>query len=228
MQFTTASLTERCFSTSGTWTRSLYLRNCSFDGNLEFSSGAVSGTGSYTVADGFLGISNNDNFIKVNTGTVEFRTPSQALPPVLQTGGVFVASNVPGWLNNNSVTTSIFGGTGFAYKGTSVALGACFLYLVGQGNNIVDSTTWGKVSIGANVVYAFNDVNYDTSLATLAGTPLFAVAPNPNGVQAMMSRPQWGYLTTPSSVTAANQLGVILDSTNGNVYTTSSFDAGVY
>jgi hypothetical protein len=92
----------------------------------------------------------------------------------------------------------------------------------------VDGTTWGKLSVGSNVIYAFSNVIYDTSLATLAGVPLTTLAPNVNGVLSTMARPQWSYLTTSSSVAAANQLGVVLDSSNGNVYTVTSYDAGTF
>jgi hypothetical protein len=228
MQSTVTSVTETCFITSGTWTRSLYLRNCSFDGNAEFSAGTVTGTGAYTVIDRFLGIATGDNAFKITAGTVEFRDPSQVIPPILQTGGTFLGTNISAWASNTSVNTSIFGGTGFAYKGTASALGSGSIFLAGQGSAVVNGTTWGKLSVGTNVIYAFGNVAYDTSLATLNGFPLTVIAPNPNGVLSNMARPQWNYLVTPSSVTAANQLGVILDSTNGNVYTTSSFDAGTF
>jgi hypothetical protein len=227
-QFTSASITEQCFATSGTWTRSLYLRSCTFDGNFTHNAGTTAGANGYVVIDNLLGIAGSDKYYKVMTGTCEFRSPSNALAPVLHTGGTLIASNVLGWISNVAATTSIFGGTGFAYKGTSAGLGQATVSLAGQGVNVVEGSTWGKVSVGANVIYAFGNVNYDTSLATLAGVPLYSVLPNPNGVLSTMSRPQWGYLTTPSSVTAANQLGVILDSTNGNVYTTSAFDAGTF
>jgi hypothetical protein len=227
-QFSSGSLTEQCFATSGTWTRSLYLRNCTFDGNFTHNAGTTAGASGYIVIDNLLGIAGNDKYYKIMTGTCEFRNPSNALAPVLHTGGFAVFSNVLAWISNVAATTTIFGGTGFAYKGTSAGLGQAVAYFTGQGCNVVEGSTWGKVSIGSNVVYAFGNVNYDTSLATLAGIPLTVAAPNPNGVLASMARPQWNYLTTPSSVTAANQLGVILDSTNGNVYTTSAFDAGTY
>lgn len=227
-QFSSGSLTEQCFATSGTWTRSLYMRNCTFDGNFTHNAGTTTGASGYLVLDNLLGIAGDDKYYKVMTGTVEFRNPSNALAPVLHTGGVAVFSNVLGWISNVAATTTIFGGTGFAYKGTSAGLGQAVAYFTGQGCNVVSGTTWGKLSIGTNVIYAFGNVNYDTSLATLSGIPLSTISPNPNGVLATMARPQWNYLTTASSVAAANQLGVVLDSTNGNVYTVTAYDAGTY
>jgi hypothetical protein len=227
-QLTSSSLTEQCFATSGTWTRSLYLRNCTFDGNFTHNAGTTAGASGYIVIDSLLGIAGNNKYYKIATGTCEFRNPSNALAPVLHTGGFVTFSNVLGWISNVAATTSIFGGTGFAYKGTSAGLGQAVAYFAGQGCNVVDSGTWGKLSIGSNVVYAFGNVNYDTSLATLSGIPLTSAAPNPNGVLSMMARPQWGYLTTSSSVAAANQLGVVLDSSNGNVYTVTAYDAGTF
>ena len=227
-QFTAGSLTERCFITSGTWTKSLYMRNCSFSNNIEFASGAVNGTGSYVVVDNFYGTASVGDVFKIVSGTVEFRNPSQAMPPVLQTGGTFVATNINSWLINSSATTSIFGGTGFSYKGTSVGLGSSAVYLVGQGNSVVEGVTWGKLSVGSNVIYGFNNVLYDTSLATLSGVPLNTVAPNANASVITQTRPQWQYLTTSSTVTAANQFGVALENTTGKVYTVTYYDAGEY
>jgi hypothetical protein len=207
----------------------LYLRNCTFDGNFTHSAGLVSGPSGYIVIDNLLGIAGADKYYKVTSGTCEFRNPSNALAPVLQTGGVVVATNVLGWTSNTAATTTIFGGTGFSYKGTSAGLNQAFLYLIGGGINVVDGLTWGKLSVGTNVVYAFDNVTYDTSLATLSGIPLFATpAVNPAGVTSSMSRPQWSYLTTSSTPVAASQLGVSLDATTGNVYTTTVYDAGTY
>jgi len=227
-QYTLNDLTERCFFTSGTWTKSLYIRNCTFSGNVEFTSGAVDGTGSYVVVDNYYGTGGVALFFKITAGTVEVRDPSQAMPPVLQTGGTFVATNINSWGANSSVTTSIFGGTGFSYKGTSVGLGSSSIYLIGQGNSVVSGAIWGKLSVGSNVIYGFNNVLYDTSLATLSGVPYYAVAPNVNAVEISQVRPQWQQLTTSSVVSAANQLGVALDSTTGKVYTVTDFDAGQY
>lgn len=226
--FTGNSITEQAFATSGTWTRSLYLRNCTFDGNFTHSAGTTAGASGYVVIDNWLGIAAADKYIKVTAGTCEVRNPSNAICPVLQTGGVFVGVNVTAWYSNTAATTTLFSGTGFAYKGTSAGLGQAYLYLTGQGSTVVEGTTWGKLSVGTNVVYAFGNVVYDTSLATLSGVPLTSAAPNPNGVLSTMARPQWSYLTTSSSVAAANQLGVVLDSTNGNVYTVTAYDAGTY
>jgi hypothetical protein len=227
-QKTDASLTERCFATSGTWTRSLYIRNCTFYGNTEFSAGTATGTGAYVVIDRYLGIAIGSNCFKITAGTVEFRNPSQSMPPILQTGGTFIGTNILAWQANTAANTSIFGGTGFSYKGTASALGSGSIFLTGGGNTVADGTTFGKLSVGSNVIYGFNDVIYDTALATLSGVPYYTVAPNANVSTVSQTRPQWSQLTTASSVTAANQLGVILDSTNGKVYTTSSFDAGAY
>lgn len=227
-QFSSGSLTEQCFATSGTWTRSLYLRNCTFDGNFTHNAGTTAGASGYLVIDNLYGIAGNDKYYKVMTGTCEFRNPSNALAPVLHTGGAAVFSNVLAWISNVAATTTIFGGTGFAYKGTSAGLGQAVAYFTGQGVNVVEGSTWGKLSIGSNVVYAFGNVIYDTSLATLSGIPLTVAAPNPNGVLSTMARPQWSYLTTASSVAAANQLGTVIDSTTGTVYSVSSYDAGTF
>ena len=227
-QFSSGSLTEQCFATSGTWTRSLYLRNCTFDGNFTHSAGTTAGASGYIVIDNLLGIAGEDKYYKVTAGTCEFRNPSNAMAPVLQTGGVFVGTNILGWASNVAATTTVFGGTGFAYKGTSAGLGQSYLYLVGQGNTVVSGTTWGKLSVGSNVIYSFANVVYDTSLATLSGVPMTTAAPNPNGVMTTMARPQFSYLTATSSVTAANQTALVLDGTNGNVYTVSGYDAGTY
>jgi len=227
-QFTSSSTTEQAFATSGTWSRSLYLRNCSFYGNFTHNAGTTAGSGGYIVVDGLLGIAAAANYYKVMTGTAEFRNPSNALAPVIQTGGTAVFTNVLGWVSNGANTTSVFGGTGFAYKGTSAGIGQCTAVFGGQGCNVVEGPNWGKLSIGTDVIYAFNNVVYDTSLATLDGAALSTIAPNANGVTSNMARPQWQYLKTASSVSTSNQLGVVLDSSNGNVYTVSSYDLGTY
>jgi hypothetical protein len=204
------------------------MRNCAFYGNTEFSAGTVTGTGAYVVIDGYLGVAIGGNCFKITAGTIEFRDPSHAMPPILQTGGIFIGTNILAWQVNTAANTSIFGGTGFSYKGTASALGSGSIFLTGAGNAVVDGATWGKLSVGSNVIYGFNGVIYDTSLATLSGVPYYTVAPNANVSTVIQTRPQWSQLTTASSVTAANQLGVILDSTNGKVYTTTSFDAGTF
>jgi hypothetical protein len=93
---------------------------------------------------------------------------------------------------------------------------------------VADGTTFASVSIGANVIYTLENVSWDTTKVTNAGTPVTTVAPNPNVVEVTQARWSYETLKTTSTVTAANQLAIVLDATTGTMYSISGFDAGTY
>jgi hypothetical protein len=215
------------FQTSGTWTRTLYLRNCSIDGNFKHNAGTTAGASGYIVIDSLLGIGNNTMYHYILTGTVEYRNPSNTLASIFQTGGVALINNASSGITANGATTSaVFGGTGFSYKGTAAAAGAGTIYFQGGSNQGT-----GKVDIGANVIYgwtnlAIDPANLTVNVAAIAYTTAVPAAANAQAIT--QQRPRLDLLKTASTVTAANQLGTVIDLTTGTIYSVTAFDAGTY
>jgi len=209
-----------------TWARAIYTRNCLFDGNVKHNAGTAAGASGYLVMDNTIGAGSSSYYYHILTGTVEFRNPSQALSPIYQTGGVVSTSNVLGFTSNSATTTTIFGGTGFNYKGSAASVGTGTVYF-GAGYN----TAGGKVDIGANLVYGWTNLNVTPANLTInvSAVPYTTAVPSAaNVVVAQQTRPQYNLLTTTSSVSAANQLATVLDGTTGILYSVTSFDAGTY
>ena len=217
-----------CLSMTGTWTRSLYFRECSFQANIQMAAGTVTGTGAYAVIDNYLGLGQTNNYIRMTSGTLEIRHSSQALSPVFQTGGSLLLSEINGWSSSDATLNPVFTTTGWAYKGTSTGLGNCIFQITGGSNIVASGSTFGSVSIGTNVIYTLENVSWDTTKVTNTGVPITAVVPNPNVVNATQARFSYETLKTTSTVTAANQLATVLDSTTGTMYSVAAFDAGTY
>jgi hypothetical protein len=217
-----------CLSMTGTWTRSIYFRECSYQGNIQMAAGTVAGGGAYAIIDNYLGLGQTANYIRMTSGLLEIRNSSQSLSPVFQTGGSLYLSEINGWSSSDAALNSVFTTTGWAYKGTSTGLGNCIFQVTGGSNIVANGTTFGSVSIGANVIYTLENVSWDTTKVTNAGTPVTAVVPNPNVVNVTQARMSYETLKTTGTVTAANQLAIVLDSTTGTMYSIAAFDAGTY
>jgi hypothetical protein len=219
--------TQFAFQTSGTWTRSVYLRDCTIDGNFKHNAGTAAGASGYIVIDALLGVGNSNMYHHIVTGTVEYRNPSNSLASILQTGGVALINNASAGITANAATTSaIFGGTGFSYKGTAAAAGAGTIYFQGGSNQGT-----GKVDIGANVIYGWTNLTIDPANLTVnvAAIAYTTAVPSAANAQAItQQRPRLDLLKTSSSVTAVNQLGTVIDSTTGAIYSVTAFDAGTY
>ena len=221
-----SSTTEFCFETAGTWTRSLYARRLTFDGNVKHAAGTTAGASGYLVLDGILATGNAGRHYSVVSGTLEFRRPSNALSPVLQTGGVALFVDcVSGISSSNATTSPVFGGTGIVYKGTAASVGTSIVYFNGY------SAIAGVVSIGASVIYGWSQLavtpaNLQVDGAAVAYTT--AVPAAAAVVAASQQRPRFDLLTATSSVAAANQLATVVDSANGTVYTVDALDAGTF
>ena len=220
------SITEFCFETVGTWPRSLYMRRPTFDGNIKHAAGTAAGASGYLVLDGILATGSASRHYAISTGTVEFRRPSNALSPVLQTGGVVLFTDcIAGLTPSNATTSPVFGGTGISYKGAAASLGAGTVYFNGY------TPISGVVNIGANLIYGWSGLNVTPANLIISGSAVAYTTAVPAAaavVTASQQRPRFDLLTTTSSVAAANQLGMSLNSTTGEVYTVAYYDAGEF
>ena len=216
-QQTVTDTAQFAFQTSGTWTRSVYLRDCTIDGNFKHNAGTAAGASGYIVIDALQGIGNSNMYHHILTGTVEYRNPSNTLASIYQTGGVALVNNASSGITANSATTTaIFGGTGFSYKGTAAAAGAGTVYFQGGSNQGT-----GKVNIGANVIYGWTNLTIDpanltVNVAAIAYTT--AVPAAASTITVTQQRPRFDLLKTASVVTATNQLSAVIDSTTGTLY----------
>ena len=205
------------FQTSGTWTRSVYLRDCTIDGNFKHNAGTAAGASGYIVIDALKGVGNSNMYHHIATGTVEYRNPSNTLASILQTGGVVLINNASSGITANGATTSaIFGGTGFSFKGTAASLGTGTVYFSGGSNQGT-----GKVDIGANLIYGWTNLTIDTANLTVNGAAVAYPTVVPSAASALsvtQQRPRFDLLKTASVVTATNQLSAVIDSTTGTLY----------
>jgi len=222
-----SSITEFAFETTGTWTRSMYVRRATFDGNVKHAAGTASGaSGGYLVLDGILATGSATRHYNISTGTVEFRRPSNSLSPVLQTGGVVLFTDcISGISPSNATTSPIFGGTNICYKGSAAALGVGTVYFNGY------SPILGVVNIGANMIYGWSALNVTPANLIISGSAVAYTTAVPAAaavVTASQQRPRFDLLTATSSVAAANQLATVVDSANGTLYTVSALDAGTF
>jgi uncharacterized protein with von Willebrand factor type A (vWA) domain len=215
------------FQTSGTWARTVYLRGCTIDGNFKHNAGTTAGASGYIVIDSLQGVGNNTMYHYILTGTVEYRNPSNTLASIFQTGGVALVNNASSGITANGATTSaVFGGTGFSYKGTAASPGTGTVYFQGGSNQGT-----GKVDIGANVIYGWTGLSIDTANLTVnvAAIPYTTAVPTAaSAITVTQQRPRLDLLKTASTVTAANQLGTVIDLTTGTIYSVTNFDAGTY
>ncbi len=220
------STTEFCFETSGTWTRSLYMRRSTFDGNVKHAAGTVAGAQGYLVLDDILATGSAVRHYKVESGTIEFRRPSNSISPVLQSGGTIVFTElVSGITASNATTSPIFGGTGISYKGSAAAVGAGVVYFNGY------SVVTGAINIGANMIYGWSQLSTTAAGLIVDGSAVpytTAVPASTASLTVSQSRPRYDLLTSSSSVAAANQLGTVIDSSTGTLYSVDSFDAGTF
>jgi hypothetical protein len=226
-QHDVTATSQFAFQTSGTWTRSVYLRGCTIDGNFKHNAGTAAGTSGYIVIDALQGVGNSNMYHYILTGTVEYRNPSNTLASIYQTGGVALVNNASAGITANAATTSaVFGGTGFSYKGSAAAVGGGTIYFQGGSNQGT-----GKVDIGANLVYGWTNLTMDPANLTVSGAAVAyttAVPAAANAQAITQQRPRLDLLKTTSSVTAANQLGTVIDSTTGTLYSVTAYDAGTY
>jgi hypothetical protein len=228
--FTQQNLTDTAqfaFQTSGTWTRSVYLRGCTIDGNFKHNAGTAAGASGYVVIDALQGVGNNNMYHYILTGTVEYRNPSNTIASILQTGGVVLVNNASSGITaNGAATSAVFGGTGFSYKGTAAAAGAGTVYFQGGSNQGT-----GKVDIGANVIYGWTNLSIDPANLTVnvAAIAYTTAVPSAANAQSLtQQRPRLDLLKSTSSVVAANQLATVIDSATGAIYSVAAMDAGVY
>ena len=216
-QQTATDVNQFGFRTAATnWVRAIYTRNCAFDGNVKHNAGTAAGASGYLVMDNTIGTGSSSYYYHVLTGTVEFRNPSQALSPIYQTGGVVSTSNVLGFTNNSATTTTIFGGTGFNYKGSAASVGTGVISFSG-GSNVAG----GKVDVGANLIYRWGNLNVTPANLTIAASAVAyttSVPASASIVVAQQTRPQFDLLKATSVVTTANQLSTVIDSTTGILY----------
>ena len=222
-----SSITEFAFETTGTWTRSMSVRRATFDGNVKHAAGTASGaTGGYLVLDDILATGSATRHYNISTGTVEFRRPSNSISPVLQTGGVVLFTDcISGISPSNATTSPIFGGTNICYKGSAASVGTGTVYFNGY------APISGAVQIGANLVYGWSALNITPANLTISGSAVAYTTAVPAAaavVTASQQRPRFDLLTATSSVAAASQLGTVIDSTTGALYSVSSFDCGTY
>lgn len=226
-QQTVTDTAQFAFQTSGTWTRSVYLRDCTIDGNFKHNAGTAAGASGYIVIDALQGVGNSNMFHYILTGTVEYRNPSNTLASIYQTGGVALVNNAAAGITANAATTSaIFGGTGFSYKGTAAAAGAGTIYFQGGSNQ-----GSGKVDIGANVIYGWTNLTIDPANLTVNGAAIAYTTAVPSAANAQsltQQRPRLDLLKSTSSVAAANQLATVIDSATGAIYSVAAMDAGTY
>ena len=216
-QQTATDVNQFGFRTAATnWVRAIYTRNCAFDGNVKHNAGTAVGASGYLVMDNTIGTGSSSYYYHVLTGTVEFRNPSQALSPIFQSGGVVAATNVLGITNNSATTTTIFGGTGFNYKGSAASVGTGTISFAG-GSNVAG----GKVDVGANLTYRWGNLNVTPANLTIAASAVAyttSVPASASIVVAQQTRPQFDLLKATSVVTTANQLSTVIDSTTGILY----------
>ena len=222
-----SSITEFAFETTGTWTRSMYVRRATFDGNVKHAAGTASGaSGGYLVLDDILATGSALRHYDISTGTVEFRRPSNSLSPVLQTGGVVLFTDcISGISPSNATTSPIFGGTNICYKGSAASVGTGTVYFSGW------APITGVINIGANMIYGWSALNVTPANLIISGSALAYTTAVPAAaavVTASQQRPRFDLLTATSSVAAANQLATVLDSANGTLYTVDALDAGVF
>ena len=222
-----SSTTQFCFETVGTWTRSMYVRRATFDGNVKHAAGTASGaTGGYLVLDDILGTGSATRHYNISTGTVEFRRPSNSISPVLQTGGVVQFTDcISGITPSDAITSPIFGGTNICYKGSAASVGTGTVYFSGW------APILGVINIGANMIYGWSALNVTPANLIISGSALAYTTAVPAAaavVTASQQRPRFDLLTATSSVAAANQLATVLDSTTGTLYSVSNLDAGTY
>ena len=220
------STTEFCFETVGTWPRSLYMRRPTFDGNIKHAAGTAAGASGYLVLDGILATGSASRHYAISTGTVEFRRPSNALSPVLQTGGVVLFTDcIAGLTPSNATTSPVFGGTDISYKGAAASLGTGTVYFNGY------TPIAGVVNIGANMIYGWSGLNVTPANLLINGSAVAYTTAVPAAaavVTASQQRPRFDLLTAISSVSAANQLATVIDSTSGTLYTVAALDAGEF
>ena len=126
---------------------------------------------------------------------------------------------------SNATTSPVFGGTGISYKGAAASLGAGTVYFNGY------TPISGVVNIGANLIYGWSGLNVTPANLIISGSAVAYTTAVPAAaavVTASQQRPRFDLLTTTSSVAAANQLGMSLNSTTGEVYTVAYYDAGEF
>jgi hypothetical protein len=220
------STTEFCFATAGTWTRSMYVRRATFDGNVKHAAGTAAGASGYMVLDDILATGAAIRHYKIETGTVEFRRPSNSLSPVLQTGGtVLFVDCVSGITPSNATTSPVFGGTNISYKGSAASVGTGTVYFNGP------AVVTGAIQIGANLIYGWNQLATTAAALVVSGSAVAYTTAVPAATASLtvsQSRPRYDLLTATSSVAAANQLATVVDSANGTLYTVSALDAGTF
>lgn len=212
--------------TSGTWTRSIYFRECTFDGNFHHNAGTAAGASGYVVLDRLLGTGGSGNYNRVTTGTVEFRNPSNSLSAIFQTGGTAIVNGAASGITPTAANlNSVFGSTGFSYKGSAAAAGAGTIYFSGE------SQGTGKVDIGANLIYGYTNLLLDPANLTVSGSAIAyttAVPAAANAQSLTQQRPRLELLKNTSSVAAANQLATVVDSATGAVFSVAALDAGTF
>ena len=220
------STTEFCFETTGTWTRSMYVRRATFDGNVKHAAGTAAGASGYVVLDDILATGSATRHYNISTGTVEFRRPSNSISPVLQTGGVVLFTDcISGISPSNATTSPIFGGTNICYKGSAASLGTGTVYFNGY------APISGLIQIGANMVYGWSALNVTPAnlLVNVSAIPYTTAVPAAAAVvTASQQRPRYDLLTATSSVAATSQLATVVDSSNGTLYSVSALDAGEF
>lgn len=226
-QQTSTDPTQYAVKTSGSWTRSLYFRSCTFDGNFHHNAGTAAGANGYVVVDGLFGVGNSAFYNRVTTGLAEFRNPSNTLACIYQTGGIVQVSGAATGIASSAATlNSVFGSAGFSYKGSAASVGTGTVYFSGGINQPT-----GKVDIGANLVYGWTSLAMDPASLTISGSavPYTTAVPASASLTTMtQQRPRLNLLTSTSTVTAANQLATVIDSSTGSFYSVSAFDAGTY
>lgn len=219
-QQSSSSLTEFCFETAGTWTRSLYLRRPDFDGNVQHAAGDLVGTNGYLVLDYIEGTGSPTRHYEVRSGTVEFRRPSNSLSPILHTGGVVqIVDAVNGISPTDTNTAALFGSTGICYKGTNDGGLAVVAF---TGNNIFE----GIVNIGANVIYTWNNLAVVTANLMVDPAAVYLPDADPtyaNGLELSSSRPRIGTMVAPTTtLTPADVAGQLVIDTLGSFHTVTS------
>jgi hypothetical protein len=225
-QQTNTDPTQYAVVTSGTWTRSLYFRECTFDGNFHHNAGTAAGASGYVVIDRLLGVGSSGFYNRITTGTVEFRNPSNTLASIFQTGGVVIVNGAASGITASGAgLNSVFGTSGFSYKGSAAAAGAGTVYFSGECQGT------GKVDVGANVIYGWTNLIIDPANLTVSGSAIAyttAVPAAANAQSLTQQRPRLDLLKTTSSISAANQLGTVIDSSTGAIYSVSALDAGTF
>ena len=214
------------FETSGTWARSMYVRRATFDGSVKHGAGLADGSSGYVVLDDILATGSSSFYYEVVSGTIEFRSPSNSISPVLHTGGTVVFTDMPAGITPNAAATSTeFGGTGISYKGSAASVGAGLVYFNGY------SVVTGTIDIGANLIYGWSQLSTTAASLQVNGAAVSYTAAVPSSTASLtvtQSRPRYDLLTATSSVAAANQLGTVIDSSTGTLYSVENFDAGTF